>query len=60
MCSCTARRALGAIAAALEDTEVLVLATDPGREGKAIAWQVLSWLRDPRASLRTPWVRACA
>ena len=41
-----AARALGAIAAALEDAEALVLATDPDREGEAIAWQVLEWLRE--------------
>ena len=41
-----ATRALGAIAAALADAEALVLATDPDREGEAIAWQVLEWLRD--------------
>ena len=42
----SAARVLGAIAAALADAEVLVLATDPDREGEAIAWQVLEWLRD--------------
>ena len=42
----SATRALGAIAAALVDAEVLVLATDPDREGEAIAWQVLEWLRE--------------
>ena len=42
----SATRALGAIAAALEDADALVLATDPDREGEAIAWQVLEWLRD--------------
>ena len=26
-----------------------MLATDPDREGEAIAWQVLSWLEDNRA-----------
>ena len=41
-----AARALGAIAAALIDAEALVLATDPDREGEAIAWQVLEWLRE--------------
>ena len=41
-----ATRALGAIAAALADAEALVLATDPDREGEAIAWQVLEWLRE--------------
>ena len=44
----TARRAapaLRAIAAALRDADSLVLATDPDREGEAIAWQVLEWLR---------------
>ncbi len=41
-----ARRALGAIRAALAGAESLVLATDPDREGEAISWQVLKWLRD--------------
>ena len=40
-----AARALGAIRAALADGDGLVLATDPDREGEAIAWQVLDWLR---------------
>ena len=44
-----AARALGAIAAALADAEALVLATDPDREGEAIAWQVLEWLRETGA-----------
>ena len=39
-----AARALGAIRSALEDADALVLATDPDREGEAIAWQVLEWL----------------
>ncbi len=37
---------LGAIATALRDADTLVLATDPDREGEAIAWQVLTWLQD--------------
>ena len=41
-----AARALGIIRAALLEAEGLVLATDPDREGEAIAWQVLSWLRE--------------
>ena len=41
-----ARRALGRIAAALEGADGLVLATDPDREGEAIAWQVLTWLSE--------------
>ena len=41
-----AARALGIIRAALVEAEGLVLATDPDREGEAIAWQVLSWLRE--------------
>ena len=40
-----AARAMRAVAAALEDADALVLATDPDREGEAIAWQVLDWLR---------------
>ena len=36
-----AARALGAIRAALGDAEGLILATDPDREGEAIAWQGL-------------------
>ena len=39
-----AARTLGAIARALENAEGLILATDPDREGEAIAWQVLDWL----------------
>ena len=35
--------ALGAIRAALKDADGLILATDPDREGEAIAWQVLTW-----------------
>ena len=41
-----ARRALGRIAAALDGADGLILATDPDREGEAIAWQVLTWLRE--------------
>ena len=41
-----AARTLGAVARALEKAEALVLATDPDREGEAIAWQVLSWLEE--------------
>ena len=36
---------LGAMAKALANSGTLVLATDPDREGEAIAWQVLSGLR---------------
>ena len=41
-----AARALGIIRAALGEAEGLVLATDPDREGEAIASQVLSWLQE--------------
>ena len=41
-----AARTLGAIAKALARADILVLATDPDREGEAIAWQVLSWLAE--------------
>ena len=41
-----AARTLGAIARALENADGLVLATDPDREGEAIAWQVLDWLEE--------------
>ena len=41
-----AARTLGAVAKALEKAEALILATDPDREGEAIAWQVLSWLEE--------------
>ena len=37
-------RALRAIAAALERADGLILATEPDREGEAIAWEVLTWL----------------
>ena len=48
----TARRAnrvLSGIRAALKDAESLILATDPDREGEAIAWQVLTWLQEKDA-----------
>ena len=41
-----AARTLGAVARALAGAETLVLATDPDREGEAIAWQVLTWLAE--------------
>ena len=41
-----AARTLAAVANALANAETLVLATDPDREGEAIAWQVLSWLAE--------------
>ena len=41
-----AARTLGAIVRALENAEGLILATDPDREGEAIAWQVLDWLTE--------------
>ena len=41
-----AARTLGTMAKALRRADALVLATDPDREGEAIAWQVLSWLRE--------------
>ena len=41
-----AARTLGALAKALKHAETLVLATDPDREGEAIAWQVLEWLTE--------------
>ncbi len=41
-----ATRTLKAIARALTKAGTLVLATDPGREGEAIAWQVLDWLQE--------------
>ena len=44
-----AARTLGALAKALRRADILVLATDPDREGEAIAWQVLSWLREKDA-----------
>ena len=49
-----AARALGIIRAALVEAEGLVLATDPDREGEAIAWQVLSWLRERDALVDRP------
>ena len=42
-------RTLGAIARALAKADALVLATDPDREGEAIAWQVVDWLEARRA-----------
>ena len=44
-----AARAMRAIAAALREADALVLATDPDREGEAIAWQVLTWLQEKDA-----------
>ena len=44
-----AARVMSAIMEALAEAEVLVLATDPDREGEAIAWQVLEWLREKGA-----------
>ena len=41
-----AARTLAAVARALKHAESLVLATDPDREGEAIAWQVLEWLTE--------------
>ena len=41
-----AARALGSIRAALAGADGLFLATDPDREGEAIAWQVLVWLEE--------------
>ncbi len=41
-----ALRTLGAIARALAKADTLVLATDPDREGEAIAWQVVDWLEE--------------
>ena len=41
-----ARRVLGRIRTALKGADSLILATDPDREGEAIAWQVLTWLRE--------------
>ena len=44
-----AARTLGAVAKALARADSLVLATDPDREGEAIAWQVLTWLEERNA-----------
>ena len=44
-----AARAMRAIAAALREADALVLATDPDREGEAIAWQVWTWLQEKDA-----------
>ncbi len=41
-----ARKPLKAIAEALRGADGLVLATDPDREGEAISWHVLNWLKD--------------
>ena len=41
-----AARTLGTIRAALAEANALFLATDPDREGEAIAWQVLTWLQE--------------
>ena len=52
-----AARTLGAIAKALARADILVLATDPDREGEAIAWQVLSWLAERNAVGERPVLR---
>ena len=52
-----AARTLGAIAKALARADILVLATDPDREGEAIAWQVQSWLTERDAVGDRPVVR---
>ena len=52
-----AARTLGAIAKALARADILVLATDPDREGEAIAWQVLSWLTERYAVDDRPVLR---
>ncbi|MBC6441432.1 MAG: type I DNA topoisomerase [Rhodospirillales bacterium] len=44
-----ARKPLKAIADALRGADSLVLATDPDREGEAISWHVLNWLKDKGA-----------
>ena len=53
-----AARRLGAIAKALAEADGLVLATDPDREGEAIAWQVLEWLEERGALAGRPVFRA--
>ena len=53
-----AARTLGAIARALQGADALVLATDPDREGEAIAWQVLDWLQARDATGEKPVHRA--
>ena len=53
-----ALRKLGAIARALGKADALVLATDPDREGEAIAWQVLEWLEARDAIGGRPVLRA--
>ena len=53
-----AARALRAIAAALREADGLILATDPDREGEAIAWQVLRWLDARDAVGERPVMRA--
>ena len=49
-----ARRVLGRIRTALKDADSLILATDPDREGEAIAWQVLTWLQERDAMGERP------
>ena len=53
-----AARTLGGIAKALARADGLVLATDPDREGEAIAWQVLEWLKERDALEGRPVFRA--
>ena len=53
-----ARRVLGRIRTALKGADSLILATDPDREGEAIAWQVLTWLQERDAMGERPVRRA--
>ncbi|MBK5911915.1 DNA topoisomerase I [Rhodothalassium salexigens] len=45
------QKRLKAIADQLSDADTLVLATDPDREGEAISWHVLEWLRHKKPKL---------
>jgi len=44
-----AQKRLADIARAVKDTDRLILATDPDREGEAISWHVLQILKDKKA-----------
>src|SRR5579862_4798528 len=49
-----AQKRLNDIARALKDADKLILATDPDREGEAISWHVLQFLKEKKALKAQP------
>ncbi|MGC2124181.1 MAG: type I DNA topoisomerase [Xanthobacteraceae bacterium] len=49
-----AQKRLNDIARALKDADKLILATDPDREGEAISWHVLQFLKEKKALKSQP------